>query len=48
MDEFLSFLSEGDQIDIDSLPGNIHIQTITLDRLINFYISFVGGFWVAK
>lgn len=48
IDEFLSFLAEWDQIDVNSLPGNVHIQTITLDRLINFYISFVGGFWVAK
>ena len=48
IDEFLSFLAEWDQIDVNSLPWNVHIQTITLDRLINFYISFVGGFWVAK
>lgn len=48
IEEFLSFLDEKDQIDVDSLPGNVHLQTITLDKLINFYVSFVGGFWVAK
>lgn len=48
MDEFLSFLSDNDQIDPTSLPWNVQIQTITLDKLINFYISFIGWFWVAK
>ena len=48
IDEFLSFLADWDQIDVNSLPWNVHIQTITLDRLINFYISFIWWFWVAK
>ncbi len=48
IDGFLSYLADWDQIEIDSLPWDVHIQTITLDRLVNFYISFVGGFWVAR
>ena len=48
IDEFLSYLSETDHIDTNSLPKNIQIQTITFDKLINFYISFIGGFWLAR
>lgn len=48
IDEFLSYLSETDQIDTNALPKNIQIQTITFDKLVNFYISFIGGFWVAR
>lgn len=48
IDEFLSYLAEWDQIDINSLPWQVQIQTITLDKLINFYVSFIGGFWVAR
>ena len=34
IDEFLSYLSETDHIDTNSLPKNIQIQTITFDKLI--------------
>lgn len=42
IDEFLSYLSENDQIDPTMLPKNVQVQTITFDKLINFYISFIG------
>ncbi len=48
IDEFLSYLSDSDQIDLTALPKNIQVQSITFDKLINFYISFVGGLWIAR
>lgn len=48
IDEFLSYLSENDQIDPTMLPKNIQVQTITFDKLINFYISLIGWFWLAR
>ncbi len=48
IDEFLSYLSENDQLDTHTLPKNIQVQTITFDKLINFYISLIGGFWIAR
>lgn len=48
LDEFLSQLSQGDELDLDNLPKNIQIQSITFDKLVNFYISFVGGLWIAR
>lgn len=48
IDEFLSYLDESDQLDLASLPGQVHVQTIALDKLINFYVSFVGGLWTAR
>lgn len=48
LDEFLSHLAEDDQIDTSSLPKSIQVQTITFDKLINFYISLIGGFWIAR
>lgn len=48
IDEFLSYLDESDQLDLASLPGQVHVQTIALDKLINFYVSFVGWLWTAR
>lgn len=48
IDDFLSYLSESDQFDTTALPKNIQVQTITFDKLINFYISFIWGFRLAR
>ncbi len=55
IDELLSYLDEYEDDDDDDTiwtettpSGKMHIQTITLDKLINFYISLVGGMWTAQ
>lgn len=48
LDEFLSYLGELEQGDTENLPQDIQVQSFALDRLVNFYISYLGGFATAR
>lgn len=54
IDEFLSYLAESDFDSHETgrsqhtTPKNVQIQSITFDKLINFYISYIGGFRISR
>lgn len=48
MDELISAVGEGEWMDNIKIPDRIKKESALMERFINFYVMFIGSFWIAR
>ena len=48
IDAFLSSIGDGEVTDESQIPERIKGESQTLEKFVNFYITFIGGFWTGR
>jgi len=48
IDSFISSLEDSQSLDGVKIPEKLKKESMMMDKLVNFYITFLGGMWVAR
>ncbi len=48
LDDFISSIGDYESIDEVKIPERIKKESQVTERLINFYLTFLGGFWISR
>jgi len=48
IDEFMSSIWDMNDIDVSKIPEKLKKESKFMERMLNFYITFVGGLWIAR
>ncbi len=48
IDEFMSSIGDMQNIDMAKIPDKLKRESKFMEKVLNFYISFVGGLWIAR
>lgn len=48
IDEFMSSIGDLQNIDMAKIPEKLKKESKFMEKILNFYITFIGGLWIAR